>query len=188
MSLIADWLEAARAARAPMPEAITLATASVAGRPSARMVILRGVDHGLVFFTDSESDKGAELAANPQAAVVLHWLAPEHRQIRAVGAVETATAAEADEYWTTRRPEVRSTAAAWVQSRVVSGREELEERLHRVTDAFPDGAGLARPGRWGGYRVVPDSVEFWQESGDGIHDRWRCRRAGGSWIVERLAP
>jgi pyridoxamine 5'-phosphate oxidase len=158
MSLIAEWLEAARAAQAPMPEAITLATASVAGRPSARMVILRGVDHGLVFFTDSESDKGAELAANPQAAVVLHWLAPEHRQIRVVGAVETVTAAEADEYWTTRRPEVRTAAAAWVQSSVVSGREELQERLHRVTDAFPDGAGLARPGRWGGYRVIPASV------------------------------
>jgi pyridoxamine 5'-phosphate oxidase len=188
MILVAEWLEAARAARQPLPEAMTLATASVTARPTARMVILRGIDHGLVFFTDRESDKGAELAANPQAAIVLHWLAPEHRQIRATGGVETVTAAEADEYWLTRRREVKTAAAAWVQSKVVSGREELEERLRSLAAANPSGAELTRPGRWCGYRVVPVSVEFWQQADDGLHDRWRCTRTGESWTVERLSP
>ena len=187
LQLLSDWLRAAREADEPMPEAMALATVTSDGWPSARMVILRGIDTGLVFFTDGESNKGVELAAYPRAAVVLHWLAPVHRQVRATGAVETLTDEQADEYWHTRRPHIRWTAAAWVQSQVVASREDLQERASSFERSFPDG-DLARPSRWGGYRVVPTIVEFWQEAPDGIHDRFRYSRAGASWTIDRLSP
>ena len=185
---LSAWLDAARAAGQPMPEAMTLASATSDAVPSARMVVLRGVQRGLVFFTDGESDKGAELAANPRAAAVLHWLVPAHRQVRVAGPVERVSEDEADEYWGTRAPAARVSAAAWHQSRVVASRAVLQGQVRDELRRYPGEAGVPRPRRWGGFRVLPASVEFWQESPDGLHDRIRYRRGGGGWTVERLSP
>jgi len=185
---LSAWLDAARAAGQPMPEAMTLASATSDAVPSARMVVLRGVRRGLVFFTDRESDKGAELAANPRAAAVLHWLVPAHRQVRVAGPVERVSEDEADEYWGTRAPAARVSAAAWHQSRVVASRAVLQGQVRDELRRYPGEAGVPRPRRWGGFRVLPASVEFWQESPDGLHDRIRYRRGGGGWTVERLSP
>ena len=185
---LSAWLDAARAAGQPMPEAMTLASATSDAVPSARMVVLRGVLHGLVFFTDRESDKGAELAANPRAAAVLHWLVPAHRQVRVAGPVERVSEDEADEYWGTRAPAARVSAAAWHQSRVVASRAVLQGQVRDELRRYPGEAGVPRPRRWGGFRVLPASVEFWQESPDGLHDRIRYRRGGGGWTIERLSP
>jgi pyridoxamine 5'-phosphate oxidase len=185
---LSAWLDAARAAGQPMPEAMTIASATSDGIPSARLVVLRGLRRGLVFFTDCDSDKGAELAANPRAAAVLHWLVPVHRQVRVAGPVERVGEDEADEYWSTRAPAVRLAAAASRQSRVVASRAVLETQVRDVWRRHPDGAEVPRPQRWGGYRLLPSRVEFWQESPDGLHDRIRHRREGGGWIIERLSP
>ena len=158
---LAAWLDAARAAGQPMPEAMTVATATSNAVPSARLVVLRGLRRGLVFFTDCESDKGAELAANPRAAAVMHWLVPAHRQVRVAGPVERISQDEADEYWTTRAPAVRLSAAAWHQSRVVASRAVLETQVQDLQRRHPGGAGPSRPRRWGGFRVLPARVEFW---------------------------
>jgi pyridoxamine 5'-phosphate oxidase len=171
-----------------MPEAMTIASATSDGVPSARLVVLRGLRPGLVFFTDGESDKGAELAANPRAAAVLHWLVPAHRQVRVAGPVERVSEDEADEYWSTRAPAVRLSAAASQQSRVVASRAVLDMQVRDRLRRHPGGAGLPRPRRWGGFRVLPARVEFWQESPDGLHDRIRYRQEGGGWITERLSP
>jgi pyridoxamine 5'-phosphate oxidase len=185
---LSTWLDAARAAGQPMPEAMTIASATTDAVPSARLVILRGLRRGLVFFTDGESDKGAELAANPWAAAVLYWLVPAHRQVRVAGPVERVSADEADEYWSTRAPAARLTAAASHQSRVIASRAVLEMQVQDRLRRHPGGTGVPRPRRWGGFRVLPASVEFWQESPDGLHDRIRYRREGGGWITERLSP
>jgi pyridoxamine 5'-phosphate oxidase len=185
---LAAWLDAARAAGQPMPEAMTIASASSDAVPSARLVVLRGLQRGLVFFTDCESDKGAELAANPRAAAVLHWLVPAHRQVRVAGPVERVSEAEADQYWSTRAPAVRLSAAASHQSRVVASRAVLEMQVQDRLRRHPGGADVPRPQRWGGFRVLPTRVEFWQESPDGLHDRIRYRREGGGWMTERLSP
>ncbi|HTW00506.1 MAG TPA: pyridoxamine 5'-phosphate oxidase [Streptosporangiaceae bacterium] len=185
---LAAWLDAARTAGQPMPDAMTIASATADGTPSARLVVLRGLQRGLVFFTDGESDKGAELAANPQAAAVLHWLVPAHRQVRAAGPVEPVSEHEADAYWSARAPAVRLSAAASRQSRVITSRTVLETQVKGILRHHPDGAEIPRPQRWGGFRVLPSRVELWQESPDGLHDRIRYRRQGDSWIIERLSP
>jgi pyridoxamine 5'-phosphate oxidase len=185
---LSAWLEAARAVGQPMPEAMTIASATSDAVPSARLVVLRGLQRGLVFFTDCESDKGAELTANPRAAAVLHWLVPTHRQVRVAGPVERVSEAEADQYWSTRAPAVRLSAAASHQSRVVASRAVLEVQLQDALRRHPGGADVSRPQRWGGFRVLPTRVEFWQESPDGLHDRIRYRREGGGWMTERLSP
>ena len=185
---LSAWLDAARAAGQRMPEAMTIASATSDAVPSARLVVLRGLQRGLVFFTDRESDKGAELAANPRAAAVLHWLVPAHRQVRVAGPVERVGADEADEYWSTRAPAVRLSAAASHQSRVVASRAVLEMQAQDMLRRRPGGADVPRPQRWSGFRVLPSRVEFWQESPDGLHDRIRYRREGGGWMTERLSP
>ena len=182
------WLDAARAAGQPMPEAMTVARATGDGVPSARLVVLRGLRRGLVFFTGCQSDKGAELAANPQAAAVLHWLVPAHRQVRVAGPAQRVSQDEADEYGSTRARAVRLSAAAWRPSRVVASRAVLETQVRDTLRRHPGGAGVPRPQRWGGLRVLPSRVEFWQESPDGLHDRIRYRPAGSGWIIERLSP
>jgi pyridoxamine 5'-phosphate oxidase len=182
------WLDAARAAGQPMPEAMTIAGATSDGVPSARLVVLRGLRRGLVFFTDCDSDKGAELAANPQAAAVLHWLVPAHRQVRVAGPTERVSDDEADEYWSTRARAVRLAAAASRQSRVVPSRTVLETQVQELQRRYPHGADVPRPPRWGGFRVLPSRVEFWQESPDGLHDRIRYRAGGSGWVIERLSP
>jgi pyridoxamine 5'-phosphate oxidase len=185
---LAAWLADARRAGEPMPEAMTIATATADGMPSARMVILRGISPGLLFFTDVTSDKGAELAANPRAAAVLHWLRPAHRQVRVAGPVEPAAVEEAREYWLTRPPEGRRNAAASHQSSVIADQAALRARVQDLQLNYSGGADIPRPPRWGGFRVLPDRVEFWQESPDGLHDRIRYRRADDGWTTERLSP
>lgn len=185
---LSTWLDAARAAGQPMPEAMAVASATSDAVPSARLVMLRALQRGLVFFTDCESDKGAELAANPRAAAVLHWLVPAHRQVRVAGPVERVSEDEADGYWGTRAPAVRLAAAASHQSRVVAGRAVLEMQVQDELRRHRGGADVPRPRRWGGFRVLPSGVEFWQESPDGLHDRIRYRREGGGWVTERLSP
>jgi pyridoxamine 5'-phosphate oxidase len=185
---LATWLDAARAAGQPMPEAMTIASASSDAVPSARLVMLRGLQQGLVFYTDRDSDKGAELAANPRAAAVLHWLVPAHRQVRVTGPVEPVSEDEADQYWRTRAPAVRLSAAAWHQSRVVASRAVLHGQVQDEVRRHSGGADVPRPQRWGGFRVLPSRVEFWQESPDGLHDRIRYRREGDGWMIERLSP
>jgi pyridoxamine 5'-phosphate oxidase len=185
---LSAWLEAAREAGEPLPEAMTLATIGREGWPAARMVMLRGVDRGLVFFTDLESDKGLELIADARAAAVLHWLNPRHRQVRLVGEAELVSDREADAYWHSRRPDARRTAAASVQSQVITGRAELEERVKELEQHFPDGVDLPRPRRWSGYRIVPTIVEFWEEAADGLHERARFTHSEAGWTVERLSP
>jgi pyridoxamine 5'-phosphate oxidase len=185
---LSAWLDAARAAGQPLADAMTIATATGDGVPSARLVVLRGIGPGLVFFTDRDSDKGLELAANPQAAAVLHWLVPAHRQVRVAGPVEPASQAEADEYWDARAPGARANAAASRQSRVVLSRTVLETQAERIRQGHLDGSAIPRPERWGGFVLLPSRVEFWQESPDGLHDRIRYRREGSGWITERLSP
>jgi pyridoxamine 5'-phosphate oxidase len=185
---LSGWLDAARAAGQPMADAMTIATATDDGVPSARLVVLRGTGRGLVFFTDRTSDKGLELVANPQAAAVLHWLVPAHRQVRAAGPVEPVSQAEADEYWNARAPLVRVSAAASRQSRVVASRTVLEAQAESIRQRHPDEAGIPRPERWGGFVLLPSRVEFWQESPDALHDRIRYRRQGDGWTRERLSP
>jgi pyridoxamine 5'-phosphate oxidase len=184
---LAAWLDAARRAGEPMPEAMTIATATADGIPAARVVILRGLERGLSFFTDLTSDKGAELAANPQAAAVLHWLRPVHRQVRLTGSVESVTAEEADEYWRTRPAATRRNAVASRQSSVIASLAALQARV-RDMQQEPDGTDLPRPERWAGFRVLPGQVEFWQEAPDGLHDRIRYQRAAHNWTTERLSP
>jgi pyridoxamine 5'-phosphate oxidase len=185
---LSAWLEAARTAGQPMPDAMTIASATSDGVPSARLVVLRGLRRGLVFFTDGESDKAAELTANPRAAAVLHWLVPAHRQVRVAGPVEPVSQDEADEYWNARAPAVRRSAAASRQSHVIASRTALEAQARDLLRRYPDGADIPRPQRWGGFRVLPSLVEFWQESPDGLHDRIRYRQEADGWITERLSP
>ncbi|HEY5272021.1 MAG TPA: pyridoxamine 5'-phosphate oxidase [Acidimicrobiales bacterium] len=185
---LASWLEAARAAAAPMPEAMALSSASADGQPSVRMVILRGLRDGLTFFTDAESDKGTELVANPRAAAVFHWLLPINRQVRVAGSVSVVSDEEADRYWASRPPGVRYNAIASHQSRVVESRESLADALQAAARRYPDESSIPRPARWGGFRIAPEVVEFWEEKPDRIHDRIRYRRSSASWEIERLSP
>jgi pyridoxamine 5'-phosphate oxidase len=181
------WYADAEAAGAPLPEAASLATATPEGRPSVRMVLVKALDErGLEFYTGYESRKGGELAANPRAALLFYW----HelgRQVRIEGAVERVSAEESDEYFATRPPGAQFSAASSPQGEVVPGRAELERRAGKLRDRHPDG-GVPRPRHWGGYRLLPDAYEFWQHREDRLHDRFRYRRDGERWIVERLAP
>jgi pyridoxamine 5'-phosphate oxidase len=183
------WLAVARGAGEPMPEAMAVATATTEGRPSSRMVLLRGIDHrGLVFYTDQESDKGQELKANPFAAALFHWFKPVHRQVRVTGAVELVDASLSDAYWQSRPPGSRRSAVASHQSQVVVNRAVLKEEVAKLAEAFPDDLGPPRPLRWGGYRIQPDVVELWEEGADRLHDRLRYRAQSGNWTIERLSP
>jgi pyridoxamine 5'-phosphate oxidase len=190
MRQVRRWLDEARAGGEPFPDEMAVATATPEGVPSARMVIPRGYDDGLVFFTDFTSQKGRELTANPVAAAILHWHAPVHRQVRVSGPVTPVTDAEADRYWDTRPPGSRRSAVSSHQSTVVASRARLEETARDVAAQYPDDSAVPRPERWSGFRITPLTVEFWEEGRDRLHDRIRYRAdAGGSgWIVERLSP
>ena len=169
------------------PEAVVLATAGSSGAPSARMVLLKGFDQrGFVFYTNYFSRKGQEIAQNPRAAMLFHWT-PLGRQVRIEGAVHRIDAAESDAYFKTRAAGSRLSAAASPQSRPVASRDVLEAAVAELASRYPDGA-VPRPEEWGGLRLVASRFEFWQHGEDRLHDRFRYRREGESWTVERLGP
>jgi pyridoxamine 5'-phosphate oxidase len=183
----AQWYEKARAVVKPLPHAVALATATRAGHPSLRMVLLKGFDaHGFVFYTNYRSHKGRELARNARATLLFYWGELE-RQVRVDGRVAKVAARESDEYFATRPR--GSQLAAWAsnQSTVLAERSALERRFAAYSRKYPE--AVPRPPHWGGYRLVPDEIEFWQSREDRLHDRILYRRArGGRWRRERLAP
>ena len=181
------WLDEALAADLAQPLGMTLATATPGGRPSARMVLLRGFDSkGFVFFTNYTSRKAKELDNNPRAALVLYW-AELDRQVRIEGTVQRVAADESDTYFQTRPRGSRLGALASPQSELIPDRAFLERRMEELIRQYPD--DIPRPGFWGGYRVIPVSIEFWQGQENRLHDRLRYRRdENGPWIIERLAP
>jgi pyridoxamine 5'-phosphate oxidase len=181
------WFEAATLSEIPEPNAIVLATASPDARPSARIVLLRGYDErGFVFFTNYESRKGRELDANPHAALVFHWHELE-RQVRVEGPVMRVSVEESDAYFQSRPAGSRLGAWASRQSEVIADRETLEARI-RAFELQYAGGPIPRPEHWGGYRVVPTVIEFWQGRPSRLHDRLRYTRSEDGWLIERLSP
>jgi len=181
------WLADARACGQEEPEACALATVGADGAPSLRMVLLRGHDaRGFVFYTNYESRKGRELAADPRAALTFYWRDVD-RQVRIEGRVERVSAAESDAYFASRARESRLGAVASPQSRVIEDRAALESRYRAAAEGL-EGREVARPAFWGGYRLIPAEIEFWQSGPHRLHDRLRYRRDGTAWRLERLAP
>ena len=180
------WFDEAVRAELPTPNAMTLATVAADGAPGARILLLKGADqHGFVFYTNYQSRKGRELAVNPRAVLVFHWIELE-REVRIEGSVTKTSAAESDEYFSIRPLGSRHAAIASPQSAVVANRAELETRYAEV--ANNQGDEPARPAQWGGYRLTPVAVEFWQGRRNRLHDRLLYTRAGERWTVSRLAP
>ncbi|MGH9232939.1 MAG: pyridoxamine 5'-phosphate oxidase [Acidimicrobiales bacterium] len=181
------WWEEARATGDAWSEAMVLATSSPAGGPSARAVILRGVDErGFVFFTDTRSAKAVELEADPRVALVVLWSSLE-RQVRVVGHAAPVTEEEADAFFAARPRAANLAAQVARQDEVIAGPDVLQRRLHELA-VVHDGRPVGRPPGWGGYVVAPDAVELWQGQPDHLHDRLRYRRDGAGWRIERLAP
>lgn len=182
------WFAEAERAVSALPNAMTLATADRSGKPAARMVLLKGVDtRGFVFYTSYAGRKAGELRDNPCAALVFYW-PPLARQVRVEGAVEMVSPGESERYFAGRPRGHQLEAHASPQSSVVNNRSVLQQRFAEVAVQF-DGQKVPRPASWGGYRVVPESIEFWQEGEHRLHDRLRYRRdTAGHWMIERLAP
>lgn len=181
------WFAEAGEAGERLPETVVLATATAGGVPSARAVLLKGVDErGFVVFTNHESRKGRELEANPHAALVFLWPSLG-RQVRVEGTVERADRDEVERYFATRPRGSQLGAWASPQSTVIPDREALDALVAAAEERFGE-SGIPAPPFWGGYRVRPEAVEFWQHQDDRLHDRLRYRRDGDGWTVERLAP
>ncbi|HKK94691.1 MAG TPA: pyridoxamine 5'-phosphate oxidase [Longimicrobiales bacterium] len=189
IDLVEAWYETAQECGMFMPEAMTLATSTPDGAPSARMVLLKGIDdRGFRFFTNYESRKADELEANPRVALILHWAVIE-RQIRIEGSVERLTKLESYEYFSSRPRGSRIGAWASEQSRPLESREAFEAQVDRYEKKF-EGEDIPLPPHWGGYRVVPTRIEFWQGRASRLHDRWVFRRdaEGELWELDRLQP
>jgi len=181
------WMAEAEATEPNDPNAMTLATSTPDGRPSARTVLLKGWDErGFVFYTNLQSRKGGELLSNRQACLLFHWKS-RRRQIRIEGAVEDATAAEADAYYASRPRVSRLGAHASDQSRPLPSRSVLEARLAEAERRFP-GDDIPRPEYWSGFRVIPRMIEFWQDMPFRLHDRTVFTRAGTGWTTQKLFP
>jgi pyridoxamine 5'-phosphate oxidase len=182
------WFDDAVAAKLPLAEAMTLATATPEGRPSARMVLLKQVDEdGFVFFTNYHSAKASQLDSNPYAALVFYWNALD-RQVRVEGRVERTSAEESESYFQTRPRESQIGAWASPQSSVIAGRDVLEQRAQELEDYYRDRA-IECPGYWGGYRLRPDKIEFWKSRIGRLHDRILYElTSDGTWSIKRLAP
>ena len=181
------WFNDAVAAKLPMPEAMTLATATPDGKPSARMVLLKQVDHdGFVFFTNYLSAKAEQLDANPYAALVFYWSQLD-RQVRVEGSVVKTSAQESREYFSTRPRESQIGAWASAQSQAIGSREVLEQRAHELEELYSE-REVDCPEHWGGYRLKPDRIEFWKSRIGRLHDRILYQRNGAGWTITRLAP
>ena len=187
LALVREWFEEAAAQGIIEAERMALATATPDGRPSVRIVLLKGIDdEGIRFFTNYGSRKGRELAANPRAAATLYWQ-PLYRAARLEGPVERLTAEESDAYFATRPRGAQLGAWASAQGSVIGGREELEERVREADRRFP--SDVPRPDYWGGYRLRPDAVELWQGRPDRLHDREHfLLQPDGTWRAARLSP
>jgi pyridoxamine 5'-phosphate oxidase len=182
------WLADADAAGIAEPTAMVLATADGGGRPGARTVLMKGLDErGLVFYSHRDSRKGRDLEANPRAAVVFPWYAMR-RQVIVEGSVSLLDDDASDEYFAGRPYRSRIGALASRQSRVIPGREVLEDARDQLERRYPETGPVPRPQTWGGWLIAPASVEFWQGRRDRLHDRLRYRREGDGWVVERLSP
>lgn len=181
------WFNESVAAQLPEPNAMTIATATPNGIPSARVVLLKGLDdRGFVFFTNYDSHKGQELRANPHAAIVFLWTELE-RQVRIQGTVERISETESDKYYYSRPAGSRLGAWASEQSQVIADRSVLETRLAELQTKYPDGE-IARPLHWGGFRVMPTLIEFWQGRSSRLHDRLRYQKVEAGWTIDRLSP
>jgi pyridoxamine 5'-phosphate oxidase len=186
--LFRRWFDEAIASGSRLPDSMTLATATKEGKPSARMVLLKQMDEqGFVFYTNYNSRKSRELDANPQAALVCYWVQLD-RQVRVEGSVERVSAAESDEYFRTRPRESQIGAITSPQSEAIESRHFLEQRFHDFESMYRD-RSVPRPAHWGGYRLKPEVIEFWQNRQGRLHDRILYeRQAEGSWTISRLAP
>jgi pyridoxamine 5'-phosphate oxidase len=187
IELFCEWLAEAEASEPNDPNAMCLATVDATGRPSARMILLKGLDQrGFAFYTNLESRKGEELLANPNAALCFHWKLLR-RQVRVEGPVEAVTSEEADAYFHSRARVSQIGAAASQQSRPLDSRATLEARVVEI-EARLMGAEVPRPPNWSGFRVVPQAIEFWKDGAYRLHDRILFTREGMEWRTERLYP
>jgi pyridoxamine 5'-phosphate oxidase len=188
LTLFQTWMADVVAAALPEPTAMVLATVSASGRPRGRTVLLKGYDPaGFVFYTNRTSRKGTDLAEVPRASLVFPWYAM-HRQVIVEGTVSALSTAESEPYFRSRPHGSQVGAWASRQSTVIGSRAELDGRYDELARKWPEGTDVPMPEFWGGYRVIPEVIEFWQGRVNRLHDRFRYRRDGGGWVVERLAP